>query len=922
MERENLLNQRVGDQEAYYNPQLFLEPLQAKCLHRTLISSTQRKGLKTELEIINVSTSTLPMQQPPPAKKLKLATPLIIQEPTPQQLCTLLTSSNTTLQSQNHNSMHLSPQKNVSPSPPPYSPITSPPDSPITSSNNFDTFSPQFNTNFETPALGHIIAHDYLPPLLHEILPPAYTYIFQKISFNPSNLACCTTFLINSPSQESATKWITDFQEQNKTTYRITRGTQCKGKRIIYKTVRHCQHKRKKSKRTLKRQESIRNKKTECNSNFTLRVYNSVTTKNSIHKNHPCEVILSWDHNHSLNCAKALSFRPISQDTVEKFHLYFDQGHSPSSALHLHQLNLAIKHDEDLEYAKADRSLNPQYSDVFYLYKKWRIKNHGEQNGEVMFEKLDVMIQQYNKEFGSEGGRAFLQKFERSIDSKSEYIPGKSIDTPLVLAVCTPLMARAHTLLQQAGELVYCDSTSSLDRCSCPTFVFSTSSSGGGIPLGIVVTSGESETTIMEAFAYLRALLPSNAFFGRGSRGPLMFITDDCEAEKNALKTVWPESRQLLCIFHYLQSWWRWLWDSTHDIPNEKRRPIMNIIRSLVYITSEKDLGKSYEDLTNPDIPNSFVNQYPNLQKHLQSFWKRRSEWALSHRVWDLTRGNHTNNYAEAGIRVLKELIFGRVKAYNLIQMYQFITTTMDTYYSSRLLDIAHSRFRPGLSLRYRELNKLQNNITTITHARDGIYVVHEQVQIKGLEVMLEYLVDMELGVCSCSTGCTGAACKHQAATAKKFQLPSTTIAPVHSKDSRHLFAIIARGEHNTKGIEFYAGLQDEDSNNIYTHKGNRTSKFCKDSVEKFSDLEDTLVIDNTINESKEQENQMQSYRKSLTDIVDDLMERLLEGDHNLISGINHFIKSYNKMEKSPSPNSTISYALHNFGKSDSKLVS
>ena len=120
-----------------------------------------------------------------------------------------------------------------------------------------------------------------------------------------------------------------------------------------------------------------------------------------------------------------------------------------------------------------------------------------------------------------------------------------------------------------------------------------------------------------------------------------MFITDDCEAEKNALKTVWPESRQLLCIFHYLQSWWRWLWDSTHDIPNEKRRPIMNIIRSLVYITSEKDLGKSYEDLTNPDIPNSFVNQYPNLQKHLQSFWKRRSEWALSHRVWDLTRGNH-----------------------------------------------------------------------------------------------------------------------------------------------------------------------------------------------------------------------------------------------------------------------------------------
>ena len=31
-----------------------------------------------------------------------------------------------------------------------------------------------------------------------------------------------------------------------------------------------------------------------------------------------------------------------------------------------------------------------------------------------------------------------------------------------------------------------------------------------------------------------------------------------------------------------------------------------------------------------------------------------------------MTRGNNTNNYAEAGMRILKEIIFGRVKAYNL----------------------------------------------------------------------------------------------------------------------------------------------------------------------------------------------------------------------------------------------------------------
>ncbi len=43
-------------------------------------------------------------------------------------------------------------------------------------------------------------------------------------------------------------------------------------------------------------------------------------------------------------------------------------------------------------------------------------------------------------------------------------------------------------------------------------------------------------------------------------------ITDDCDAEKNALKSTWPHSTQLLCIFHYLQSWWRWLWNNEHSI--------------------------------------------------------------------------------------------------------------------------------------------------------------------------------------------------------------------------------------------------------------------------------------------------------------------------------------------------------------------
>ena len=140
---------------------------------------------------------------------------------------------------------------------------------------------------------------------------------------------------------------------------------------------------------------------------------------------------------------------------------------------------------------------------------------------------------------------------------------------PLVLAVCTPLMARVHKLIRQAGELTYCDSTASLDRYNCPTFILSTSCSAGGVPLGVVITSGENEPTITEALTLMKGVLPSCAFYGRKDQGPEICITDDSSAERAALKTVWPNIMYLLCIFHYLQSWWSWLLESKQGISKD-----------------------------------------------------------------------------------------------------------------------------------------------------------------------------------------------------------------------------------------------------------------------------------------------------------------------------------------------------------------
>ena len=138
---------------------------------------------------------------------------------------------------------------------------------------------------------------------------------------------------------------------------------------------------------------------------------------------------LTWHH---------ISFKPISQEVKGKFFQYFAQGHSPSSGKQLHKLNLLSNFEGKILH--ADRSINPSVQDIYYLFKIWREEQYGKESGEEMFTKLEDIVGQYNKKYSCEGGHAFLQR----------YISNASTTTsqPLVLAVCTPLMARAHELIR------------------------------------------------------------------------------------------------------------------------------------------------------------------------------------------------------------------------------------------------------------------------------------------------------------------------------------------------------------------------------------------------------------------------------------------------------------------------------------------
>ena len=124
----------------------------------------------------------------------------------------------------------------------------------------------------------------------------------------------------------------------------------------------------------------------------------------------------------------------------------------------------------------------------------------------------------------------------------------------MILAICMPLMVRANENIQQAGEIVFCDATFSLDRFNTSMFIIWTSTPSSGVPLGVMVMSDEQQSSINKGLEMLADVLPQKAFFGNGARqGPTIVMTDDScsgSASHSVLLVLnWFKSVVFLCTF-------------------------------------------------------------------------------------------------------------------------------------------------------------------------------------------------------------------------------------------------------------------------------------------------------------------------------------------------------------------------------------
>ena len=76
------------------------------------------------------------------------------------------------------------------------------------------------------------------------------------------------------------------------------------------------------------------------------------------------------------------------------------------------------------------------------------------------------------------------------------------------------------------------------------------------------------------------------------------------------------------------------------------------------FLRVQKKSTMTFSDKVTLHLVSTVAKQYPNFMAHMEGYWKHRNDWAICFKSGETMRGINTNNYAESGIRILKDIVF------------------------------------------------------------------------------------------------------------------------------------------------------------------------------------------------------------------------------------------------------------------------
>ena len=251
-------------------------------------------------------------------------------------------------------------------------------------------------------------------------------------------------------------------------------------------------------------------------------------------------------------------------------------------------------------------------------------------------------------------------------------------------------------------------------------------------------------------------------------------------------------------------------------------------------------------------------------------------------------------------MKILKELIFSRVKAYNMVQVFHFLSETLESYYCRKLLSISNNRLDTYIAIQFQGLHAhkiAKESIVETEHK--NVFTVQSKTE-RGVV----YTVDMTVGVCTCPQGIDGSPCSHQAAVAIHYDKASINCIPTLAPAIRQIYAQIALGGNAEKNPVFYASLHDKSPTtssmdvDIFYPDFTSPSMDLIQSGAKADDHDDDNNIRSDSNDLQLQI-RVQEACSAIDKFADDLKEKLKEHNEQLLFGIEKFTSRYQSLKSS-----------------------
>ena len=761
--------------------------------------------------------------------------------------------------------------------------------------------------------------------ILEKELPDLYNYKVDRFKLvekkdSPHESKFEAEFIVDICSQEERDEFISQLEEKNGTNFNKVRADRTGKSGDKFKTLKCARNVRV---RLSDRQggggkgsgsgrvegvERQPGKNQNCNTtiNTKLKPCDKDHNNPDIGKCFNLEIELNYDHTHEVESTNSFNFLEVEQTAKLRLLELFESGLTPSRAKKAFEEELKLQYGNKWLEISSKRSINPDRNYVFRLHTSYWSNKFGTINGPEAFIKAKEFIDDYNKKAGDTVATI------KQLDNGG-----------VVVCVVDHFMRRVHSVVPQSGQIMFVDATGSLDRCNHQLLKMMTESPVGGLPLGFIILSEQTEKSLSAGVEEMKKLLPAEAFAGRAVKGPEIIMTDDDKGLVNALRRAWPAAVQLQCQWHILQANWRWLCSNDNGVRKQHRQCLLKLFKNMMYAKTRDEYQKC-EDIF---LSDNLSNLYQNFQAHIKRLYSHRIEtWALYSRLERQlpTRGSNTNNYCEASMKTTKETQFGRVRTFNLPELLQVICDD-SAIYVTKLIDIGNGR---DSLLRYskskylgKDSNILEDQIVDLG---DDAFLVESET-VKGRW----YMCNMVSGFCSCPVGVTCAPCKHKAAVTKHTGKAQFSQTPKNDPCQRALYHYIAWGR--TLEPHMYRNINDPVSVPDIAAYIEETLQKSNKTLNESLYNEDPAIVDagparclddDDDNDDSEENDEYNAeiVRQRLVNALDAYKEKVLHlhqentQDDNMNKAMMAFTKTLNKsLRCTPT---TIQKQMHEFGKS------